>query len=222
MSEYPLLHPGLTPVQDWLDQRASLDSDEWVSTPPSWSDSLHHYWSDQGHVWTQMSGYPPLHPGLTPAQDWLDQGACLDSEEWVSTPPPWSNGLHHYWSDQGACLDSDEWVSTPPSWSDPCPVLVGPGACLDSDEWVSTPPSWSDHCPGPVRPGGIFGLRRVGVHSSILVQWLAPLLVRPGACLDSEERVSSPPSWSDPCPGPVGPGGIFGLRRVGVHSSILV
>src|SRR6266702_1484444 len=249
MSEYPLLHPGLTPVQDWLDQRASLDSDEWVSTPPSWSDSLHHYWSDQGHVWTQMSGYPPLHPGLTPAQDWLDQGACLDSEEWVSTPPPWSNGLHHYWSDQGACLDSDVWVSTPPSWSDPCPglvglggifglrrvgvhssilvrqlapLLVGPGAWLDSDLWVSTPPTCSAPCRGLVGLGGIFGLRRVGVHSSILVQRLAPLLVGPGAWLDSDVWVSTPPSWSDPCPGPVRPGGIFGLRRAGVHSSILV
>ncbi len=96
MSGYPLLHPGLTPAQDWLDQGASLDSDEWVSTPPSWSDGLHHYWSDQGHVWTQMSGYPLLHPGLTPAQDWLDQGASLDSDKWVSTPPSWSDGLHHY------------------------------------------------------------------------------------------------------------------------------
>src|SRR6266702_2479269 len=249
MSGYPLLHPGLTPAQDWSDQGASFDSDEWVSTPPSWSDGLHHYWSDQGHVWTQMSGYPLLHPGLTPAQDWLDQGASFDSDEWVSTPPSWSNGLHHYWSDQGlvwtqmsgyphlhpgptpsqdwldqgACLDSEEWVSTPPPWSNGLQhYWSDQGACLDSDEWVSTPPSWSDPCQGPVRPGGIFGLRRVGVHSSILVQWLAPLLVRPGACLDSEERVSSPPSWSDPCPGPVGPGGIFGLRRVGVHSSILV
>src|SRR6266702_1303068 len=101
MSGYPLLHPGLTPSQDWSDQGASLDSDEWVFTPPSWSDSLHNYWSDQGHVWTQMSGYPLLHPGLTPAQDWLDQGASLDSEEWVSTSPSWSDGLHHYWSDQG-------------------------------------------------------------------------------------------------------------------------
>ena len=48
---------------------------------------LHHYWLDHGHVWTQMSGYPLLHPGLTPAQDWSDQGASLDSDEWVSTPP---------------------------------------------------------------------------------------------------------------------------------------
>src|SRR6266581_1535747 len=122
--------------------------------------------------------------------------------------------LVNYWSDQGACLDSDEWVSTPPSWSDPCIGLVGPGgisglrqvgvhssilvqqlaslpvgpgACLDSDEWVSTPPSWSDPCLGLVGPGGISGLRQVGVHSSILVRWLAPLLVRPGACQDSDE-----------------------------------
>src|SRR6266702_3864282 len=92
MSGYPLLHPGLTPIEDWSDQGASLDLDEWVSRPPSWSDGLHHYW--------------------------LDQGASLDSDEWVSTPPPWSDGLHHYWSDQGASLDSEEWVSTPPSWSD--------------------------------------------------------------------------------------------------------
>src|SRR6266702_13282 len=133
MSGYPLLHPGLTPAQDWSDQGASLDSDKWVSTPPSWSDSLHHYWLDQGHVWTEMNGYPLLHPGLTP-------------------------------------------------------VLVG--------------------------PGGISGLRQVGVHSSILVRQLAPLLVRPGACLDSDEWVSTPPSWSDPCPGLVGPGGISGLRQV--------
>src|SRR6266702_3749323 len=159
-----------------------------------------------------MCGYPLLHPGLTPAQ---------------------------HWSDQGASLDSDEWVSTPPSWSDPCPGLVGPGgifrlrrvgvhssilvrwlapllvqpgACLDSDEWVSTPPSWSDPCPGLVGPRGIFRLRRVGVHFSILVRWLAPLLVGPAACLDSDERVTTPPSWSDPCPGLVRPWGIFGLR----------
>src|SRR6266702_691864 len=83
-----------------LDQGSSLDLDEWVSTPPSWSNGLHHYWSDQGHVWTQISGYPLLHPGLTPPQDW---------------------------SDQGASLDLDKWVSTPPSWSDPSPGLVGPG-----------------------------------------------------------------------------------------------
>src|SRR6266702_256527 len=74
MSGYPLLHPGLTPAQHWL---------------------------DQGHLWTQTSGCPLLHPGLTPAQDWSDQGASLDSEEWVSTPPSWSDGLYHYWSDQG-------------------------------------------------------------------------------------------------------------------------
>src|SRR6266702_3832034 len=74
MSGYPLLHPGLTPAQDWSDHGASLDSDKWVSTPPSWSNSLHHYRSDQGHVWTQMSEYPLLHPDLTPAQDWSDQG----------------------------------------------------------------------------------------------------------------------------------------------------
>src|SRR6266702_2973963 len=142
-----------------------------------------------------MSGYPLLHPDLTPAQDWSDQGASLDLDKWVSTPPSWSNGLHHYWSDQGACLDSDEWVSTPPSWSDPCTGLVG--------------------------PGGIFGLGQVGVHSSILVQRLAPLLGRPGACLDSDEWVSTPPSWSDPCPALVGPGGISGLGQVGVHSILV-
>src|SRR6266568_2085854 len=102
------------------------------------------------------------------------------------------------------------------------PLLVRPEACLDSDEWVSTPPSWSDPCPGLVGPGGISGLRQVGVHSSILVRWLASLLVRPGACLDLDEWVSSPLSRSDPCPGLVGPGGISELRQVGVHSSILV
>src|SRR6266702_4031359 len=101
-------------------------------------------------------------------------------------------------------------------------LLVGPGAGLDSDEWLSTPPSWSDPCPGLVGPGGISGRRQVGVHSSILVRQLAPLPVGPGACLDSDEWVSTPPSWSDPCPGLVRPGGISGLRQVGVHSSILV
>src|SRR6266702_1591427 len=115
-----------------------------------------------------MSGYPLLHPGLTPAQHWLDQGAYLDSDGGVSTPPPWSDSCPALVRPE-ACLDSDVWVSTPPSWSDPCPALVGPGACLCSDEWVSTPSSWSDPCPGLVGPGGIFGLRRVGVHSSILV-----------------------------------------------------
>src|SRR6266702_273586 len=104
--------------------------------------------------------------------------------------------LVNYWSDQGACLDSDEWLSTPPSWSDPCTGLVG--------------------------PGGISGLGPVGVQASILVRWLAPLLVGPEACLDSDERVSAPPSWSDPCTGLVGPGGISRLGRVGVQASILV
>src|SRR6266702_3510367 len=87
---------------------------------------------------------------------------------------------------------------------------------------MSTPPSWSDPCTGLVGPGGISGHRRVGVHSSILVRQLASLLGGPGACLDSDEWVSTLPSWSDPCTGLVGPGGIFGLRPVGIHSSILV
>src|SRR6266702_2336251 len=91
-----------------------------------------------------MSEYPLLHPGLTPAQDWSDQGVSLDS-----------------------------------------------------DKRVSTPPSWSDHCIGLVGPGGISGLRQVGVHSSILVQQLVSLLGGPGACLDSDKWVSTPPSWSD-------------------------
>src|SRR6266702_2067160 len=103
-----------------------------------------------------------------------------------------------------------------------CELLVRPEACLNSDEWVSPPPSWSDPCTGLVRPGGISGLGQVGVQASILVRWLALLLVRPEACLDSDERVSTPPSWSDPCIGLVGPGGISGLGRVGVHPSILV
>src|SRR6266702_14723 len=77
-------------------------------------------------------------------------------------------------------------------------------------------------CIGLVGPGGIFGLRCVGVHSSILVQQLAPLLVRPEACLDLDDWVSTPPSWSVHCTGLVGPGGISGLRQVGIHSSILV
>src|SRR6266581_1689804 len=102
------------------------------------------------------------------------------------------------------------------------PLLVRPDACLNSDEWVSPPPSWSDPCTGLGRAGGISGLGQVGAHPSILVQWLALLLVRPGACLDSDVWVSTPPSWSDPCIGLVGPGGISGLRQVGVHSSILV
>src|SRR6266702_640222 len=69
---------------------------------------------------------------------------------------------------------------------------------------------------------GMSELRQVGIHSSILVQWLAPLLVRSETCPDSDEWVSTHPSWSDPCTGLVGPGGISGLRRVGIHSSILV
>ncbi len=144
MSEYPLLHPGLTSVQDWSDQGASLNSDQWVSTPASWSNSLHHYWSDQGHVRTQMSEYPLLHPGLTSVQDWSDQGASLDSDKWVSTPPSWSNGLHHYWSDQGHVRTQmsgypllHPGLTSLQGWSDQ-------GASLDSDKWVSTPPSWSN------------------------------------------------------------------------------
>src|SRR6266702_4414880 len=69
-----------------------------------------------------------------------------------------------------------------------------------------------------VGPGGISGLRQVGVHSSILVCRLASLLIGPGACLDLDEWVSTPLSRSDPCPGLVGPGGISGLRQVGVQS----
>src|SRR6266702_1135464 len=103
---------------------------------------LHRTGWTRGHLWTQTSGCPLLHPGLT--------------------------------------------------------------ACSTTDQTRGMP-----------------GLRQVGIHSSILVQWLAPLLVRPGACLDLDEWVSTPPSWSDPCTGLVGPGGISGLRQVGVHSSIL-
>src|SRR6266702_1446668 len=101
VSGCPLLHLVHQLVNYWSDQGACLDSDEWVTTPSSWSDSLRHNQSDQGHVGTQMSECPLLHPGLTSVQDWLDQGASLDSDEWVSTPPSWSNGFHHYWSDQG-------------------------------------------------------------------------------------------------------------------------
>jgi len=144
MSGYPLLPPGLTPAQDWSDQGAALDSDKWVSTPPSWSDGLHHYWSDQGHVCTQMSGYPLLHPGLTPAQDWLDQGASLDSDEWVSTPPSWSDGLHHYWSDQGHVWTQMSGYPLLHPGLTPAQDWLDQGASLDSDKWVSTPPSWSD------------------------------------------------------------------------------
>src|SRR6266702_2336253 len=60
---------------------ACLDLDEWVSTPPSWSNGLHPYSLDQRHVWTWMNGYPLLHPGPTPAQDWSDQGASLNSDK---------------------------------------------------------------------------------------------------------------------------------------------
>src|SRR6266702_1894008 len=102
------------------------------------------------------------------------------------------------------------------------PLLVRSETCPDSDEWVSTHPSWSDPCTGLVGPGGISGHRRGGVHSAILVQHLAPLLVGPEACPDSDVWVSTPPSWSVPYIGLVGPGGISGLRQVGVHSSILV
>src|SRR6266702_1146840 len=74
VSGCPLLHLVHQLVNYWLDQGASLDLEEWVSIPPSWSDGLHHYWSDQGHVWTQMSGYPLPHPGLTPAQTGRTRG----------------------------------------------------------------------------------------------------------------------------------------------------
>src|SRR6266702_3633812 len=87
---------------------------------------------------------------------------------------------------------------------------------------MSTPPSGPPACELLVGPGGMSGLGRVGVHSSILVQQLASLLVQPGACLDLDEWVSTRPSWYDPCTELFGPGGIFGLESVGVHSSILV
>src|SRR6266571_3972900 len=61
---------------------------------------LHRTGQTRGHLWTQTSGCPLLHPDLT---------ACITTS--------WTR----------ACLDSDEWVSTPPSWSDPCPGLVRPG-----------------------------------------------------------------------------------------------
>src|SRR6266702_290288 len=116
-----------------------------------------------------MSGYPLLHPGLTPAQHWLDQGASLDS---------------------------DEWVSTPSSWSDAWPAVVG--------------------------PEGIFGLRRVGVHSSFLV----PPLYRTGPTGGHLwTQTSGCPLLH---PGPIActttsqTRGMSGLRCVGIHSSILV
>ncbi len=140
-SGYPLLNPGLTPAQDWSDQGAFLNSDKWVSTPPSWSDGLHHYWSDQRHVQTQTSGYPLLHPGLTPAQDWSDQGASLNSDKWVSTPPSWSNGLHHYWSDQRHVQTQMSGYPLIHPGLTPAQDWLDQGASLDSDEWVSTPPS---------------------------------------------------------------------------------
>src|SRR6266702_3709974 len=64
---------------------------------------------------------------------------------------------------------------------------------------MSTPPSGPPACELLVGPGGMSGLGRVGVHSSILVQQLASLLVQPGACLDLDEWVSTRPSWYDPC-----------------------
>ncbi len=220
MSGYSLLHPGLTPTQDWSDQGASLDLDEWVSTPPSWSDHLHHYWLDQGHVWTQTSGYPLLypgltptqdwsdqghvctqtsgyplfHPGLTPAQDWSDQGASVDSDEWVSTPPSWSDHLHHYWLDQGHLWTQMSGCPLFHPGLTPVQDWLDQGASLDSDKWVSTPPSWSD-----------------GLHHSwsdqrhVWTQMSGYPLLHPGltpaqdwsdqgASLDSDEWVSTPPS----------------------------
>src|SRR6266581_1971671 len=87
---------------------------------------------------------------------------------------------------------------------------------------MSTPPSGTPACELLVRPGGMSGLRRVGVYASILVRRLAPLLVRSDACLNLDEWVSPPPSWSDPCTGLVGPGGISELGQVGVQAPILV
>ncbi len=163
-------------------------------TPLACSNRFHTTGQIRGHLCIMVSGCPLLHL---------------------------VHQLVNYWSEQGACLDLDEWVSTPSSWSDPCIGLVrpggisglrqvgvhssilarqlaslpvGPGACLDLDEWASTTPSWSDPCTGLVGPGGIFGLRRVGVHSFILVRQLAPLPVRPEACLHLDEWVSTPPS----------------------------
>src|SRR6266702_1965031 len=161
VSGCPLLHLVHQLVNYWSDQGACLDLDKWVSTPPYWSNSLHQDWLDQGHVWTRMSGYPLLHPGMTPVQDWADQGASLDSDEWVSTPSSWSDSLHHYWLDQGHVWT---WMSGDPLLHPgltPASDWLDQGACLDSDEWVSTPPSWSDPYIGLVGPGGISGLKRV-------------------------------------------------------------
>ncbi len=197
LSGYPLLHPGLTPAQDWSDQGASLDSEEWVSTPPSWSDGLHHYWSDQGHVWTQMCGYPLLHPDLTPAQDWSDQGTSLDLDKWVSRHPPWSDGLHHYWSDQGHVWTQmcgypllHPGLTPVQDWSDW-------GASLDLDKWVSTPPPWSDSLHHYWSDQGHVWTQMCGYP--LLHPGLTPAQhwSDQGASLDSDKWVSTPPSWSD-------------------------
>src|SRR6266702_1265579 len=133
-----------------------------------------------------MSGYPLLHPGLTPGQDWSDQGASLDSDKWVSTPPSWSDHCIGLVRPGGISGLRQVGVHSSFLVRQLASLLVRPGACLDLDEWVSSPLSRSDPCPGLVQPGGISELRQVGVHSSILVRWLAPLLVGPGACLNSE------------------------------------
>src|SRR6266571_3966162 len=115
----------------------------------------------RGHLWTQTSGCPLLHPGPTACTTtgWTRGMSGLRRVSIHSSilvlplhRTGWTRG--HLWTQTSGC-----------------PLLhPGPTACTTT---------------GQTR--GMSGLRQVGVHSSILVLQLAPLLVGPGACLDSDE-----------------------------------